>query len=111
MTKHTYRPYPTQVLKEVRNADGSLSITLQQQRFLADGGSEGEQVWFIPLFFGTEGGLSGGEGGGAILMTEQVQTFQLPASRYATLASHPYIVHHTPYTIHHTLNITHHAAG
>ena len=68
------------MLKEVRNADGSLTVTLQQQRFLADGGSEGEQVWSIPLFFGTESGVSG-EGSGAVLMTEQVQTFQLPASR------------------------------
>lgn len=71
--------YPYLVVKDEKWTDSNVTITLEQNWFLADGSGknctpEESKLWNIPLLFSTSNSSSGN----ALIMSEKSQVFSIP---------------------------------
>jgi hypothetical protein len=75
----TVTGYPYLKVTEEKWSNDSVTITLEQNRFLSDGSvdeSSSSTLWSIPLLFASEGNASDE----AVIMDKKVQTFTIPIS-------------------------------
>jgi hypothetical protein len=75
----TVTGYPYLKVTEEKWSNDSVTITLEQNRFLSDGSvdeASSSTLWSIPLLFASEGNASDE----AVIMDKKVQTFTIPIS-------------------------------
>jgi hypothetical protein len=75
----TVTGYPYLKVTEEKWSSDSVTITLEQNRFLSDGSvdeASSSTLWSIPLLFASEGNVSDE----AVIMDKKVQTFTIPIS-------------------------------